>query len=63
MKTKVQAHSTTQKFVKELISVPIAPLPIVLVNWLENPRQFRDSLSGVFVSMYEEAMQKRGEYS
>jgi hypothetical protein len=30
------------------------------VNWLDTPRQFRDSLAGVFDSMYGEVRPKRG---
>lgn len=63
LKTEVRVHSTAKKLVRGLTSEPIAPLLTVLVNWLDTPREFKDSLSGVFDSMYEEVRQKRGAYS
>jgi len=63
LKTEIRVHSTAKKLVKGLTSEPIAPLLTILVNWLDTPRQFRDSLAGIFDSMYGEVRQKRGAYS
>ncbi len=61
--TEVRVYSTAKKLVRGLTSEPIAPLLTVLINWLDTPREFKDSLSGVFDSMFEEVRQKRGAYS
>jgi hypothetical protein len=63
VKTEVRVHSTAQKLVRGLTSEPIAPLLIVLVNWLDTTREFRDSLSGVFDCMYEKVRHTRGAHS
>ena len=63
LKTEVRVHSTAKKLVKGLTSEPIAPLLTVLVNWLDTPREYRDSLMGVFDSMFSEVRQKRGARS
>ncbi len=63
LKTEIRVYSTAKKLVRGLTSEPIAPLLKVLVNWLDTPRQFRDSLTGVFDSMYGKVRQKRGAYS
>jgi transposase len=63
LKTEVRVHSTAKKLVKGLTSEPIAPLLTILVDWLDTPREFRDSLLGIFDSMYTEVRHKRGAYS
>ncbi len=63
LKTEVRVHSTAKKLVRGLTSEPIAPLLTILVNWLDTPREFRDSLLGIFDSMYTEVRQKRGARS
>ena len=63
VKNQVRVHSTAKKLVRGLTSEPIAPLLTILVNWLDTPRQFRDSLTGVFDAMYGKVRQKRGAYS
>jgi transposase len=63
LKTEVQVHSTVKKLVKGLTAEPIAPLLTVIVEWLETPRDFRDSLSGIFHSLYEVVHDKKGAYS
>jgi transposase len=49
--TEVRVHSTAKKLVRGLTAEPIAPLLTILVNWLDTPREFKDSLSGIFDSM------------
>jgi transposase len=63
LKTEIQVHSTAKKLVRGLTTEPIAPLLTVLVEWLETPREFRESLSGIFHSLYEVVHERRGVYS
>ena len=63
LKTEVRVHSTAKKLVKGLTSEPIAPLLTILVDWLDTPREFRDSLLGIFDNMYSEVRHKRGARS
>jgi transposase len=63
LKSEVRVHSTAKKLVKGLTSEPIAPLLTILVNWLDTPREFRDSLLGIFDNMYSEVRHTRGALS
>jgi hypothetical protein len=63
LKTEIRVHSTAKKLVRGLTAEPIAPLLSVLVDWLDTPREFRDSLSGIFDSMFDIVREKRGAYS
>ncbi|MHA1331746.1 MAG: hypothetical protein ACTSR2_11770 [Candidatus Hodarchaeales archaeon] len=42
---------------------PIAPLLTILADWLDTPREYRDSLSGIFTSMFSAVHGKKGVYS
>ncbi|NHJ01408.1 MAG: IS110 family transposase [Candidatus Heimdallarchaeota archaeon] len=61
--SEIKVYSTAKKIVRGLTTEPIAPLLNILVNWLDTPQEYRDSLSGIFYSMYEVVHDKRGTFS
>ncbi|MFQ5981701.1 MAG: IS110 family transposase [Candidatus Heimdallarchaeota archaeon] len=60
---EIKVYSTAKRLVQGLTTQPIAPLLEVLVKWLETPRQFQTSISGVFDSMHTVISEKRRVFS
>jgi transposase len=63
LKQEVKVYSTAKKIVKGLTSEPIAPLLEVLSDWLDTPKKYRESISGLFHIMYATTRQARGTFS
>lgn len=63
LNSEVRVYSTAKKIVKGLTTEPISPLLTILVNWLDTPKEYRDSLSGIFHSMYDVVHDQRGAFS
>lgn len=63
LKQEVKVFSKANKIVKGLTSEPIAPLLEVLSDWLDTPKKYRESISGLFHSMYATTRQVRGTFS
>ena len=63
LKQEVKVYSTAKKIVKGLTSEPIAPLLEVLSDWLDTPKKYRESISGLFHTMYATTRQARGAFS
>lgn len=63
LKQEVKVYSTAKKIVKGLTSEPIAPLLEVLSDWLDTPKKYRESISGLFHNMYATTRQARGTFS
>lgn len=49
---EVKVYSTAKKLVKGLTTEPIAPLLKILTEWLETPKIYQESISGLFDQMY-----------
>lgn len=60
---EVKIYSTAKKIVKGLTTEPIAPILDILVEWMDTPKKHRESISGLFHSMYATIRPAKGVYS
>jgi transposase len=63
LKQEVKVYSTAKRIVKGLTTEPIAPILDVLIEWLDTPKKYRESISELFHSMYATIRPVREAYS